>query len=169
MLRAQCEMLTGRCQGGKQRVAAWYRDQLNMSQQRAESVAESLGAMHCRGGDSTPRDELLHGLHDLYQGAYVESRDSAYCSDRLAIVQRNAPLVKPRGPDDTQVSSLPRTLYHTAAQCYAKAGDCASAWRVFRDGYPKEGAGWASMDPRTQDTIFRSTFDSMIASCKGKV
>jgi hypothetical protein len=169
VLRAQCEMLTGRCQGGKERVSTWYREQNNMSQQRADAFAEALGSMHCRGGDSTPRDELLHGLYDLNQGAYLEDRDAAYCRDRLSIVQRNAPLVKSRGPDDTQVNSLHRSLYNTAAACFARAGDCASAWTVYRDNFPAEGPGWAKTDPKTKETIIKSTFESSIARCKGKI
>jgi hypothetical protein len=169
MLRGECEMLVGRCQQGKQRIVAWNRDQTNASQQRAEAFAEAIASTHCRGGDASARDQLLAALQDLTQAAYVDPKPAPFCRERLATVLRTAPLVQSRGPDDTQVNSLHRTLYHAAAGCFARAGDCAGAWMVYRDNYPKEGPGWAKNDPKTNETIIKNGFDSMITRCRGQI
>src|SRR5690606_9514195 len=46
--RGMCEMLVGRCQEGKQRVARWYQEETNMHPERAMITAESIASMRCR-------------------------------------------------------------------------------------------------------------------------
>jgi hypothetical protein len=58
-IRGQCEMLVGKCQEGKKRIADYFVVETNMSPERAAMTAEQMGSMRCRGGNSTPRDELL--------------------------------------------------------------------------------------------------------------
>lgn len=165
-VRGQCEMLAGRCQEGKQRVAAYYRDETNLSQERADQIAEQIGSMRCRGGNSSPRDELLRAFYELTDGAYMNRKEPAFCRERLATVRRLAPAVPPAGPEDTQVDGAKKALFHTAAACLVKAGDCGSAFEAYRDNFPGEGLS-AIKDPAQRASIVRDAFFSSFAQCKG--
>lgn len=165
-VRGQCEMLAGRCQEGKQRVAAYYRDETNLSQERADQIAEQIGSMRCRGGNSSPRDELLRAFYELTDGAYMNRKEPAFCRERLAAVRRLAPAVPPAGPEDTQVDGARKALFHTTAACLVKAGDCGGAFEAYRDNFPGEGLS-AIKDPAQRASIVRDAFFSSFAQCKG--
>lgn len=162
---AQCEMLVGRCQEGKRRLTAYYRDETNLSEERAAAIAEQMGAMRCRGGDSTPRDELLRALYELSDAAYVNKRDPGYCRERVAAVRRLAPAVG-AGPEDAQIAGGTKALFHTAAACFAKAGDCAGALAAYRDNYPVDALA-AIKSPVQRETIVKDGFRSSVPACQG--
>ena len=100
-------------------------------------------------------------------GAYVDRKDPAFCRERLETVRRLAPVVKPESPDDSQLVSGPKALFQTAAACFARAGDCASAWKAYRDEYPPDALA-SIKDARQKDQIVRAAFDSTVERCKGK-
>jgi hypothetical protein len=166
--RGQCEMLVGKCQEGKKRIADWYRDETNLTQERADVIAESMASMRCRGGDSSARDELLRAFYELTDGAYMNKRDSSFCRERLATVKRLVPKVKPNGPDDSQVASAPKALFYTAAMCFARAEDCKASWQAYRDNYPIEGLS-AIKDVKQKDDLIRDSFRSTVERCKGAI
>lgn len=128
MIRAQCEMLSGRCVAGIKRMTEAYREHVGPEQ--AARAAESVAAMRCRGGDTSPRVKLLGALHALQQGAYVERVEPAECKRLDREVRAGAAVVKPIDDGDTQVKSIPDHLPFTTAKCLEKAGDCASAVAV---------------------------------------
>ncbi|MCC6214386.1 MAG: hypothetical protein IT376_05930 [Polyangiaceae bacterium] len=161
----QCEMLAGRCQAGKERVAAWYVAEAAMGRERAAELAEQLAALRCRGGDATERDELLGALQGLSDGAYLEARSAAHCRERLIAIERLAPRVAPRGPDDTRLTGGLQALFHTAAACYVRAGDCASAREAYRRHYPK-GALEALPDEAQRERVVRDSFASSFERCR---
>jgi hypothetical protein len=166
--RGQCEMLVGNCREGKQRIADWYRAETNLSQERADAVAESLASTRCRGGDSSERDELLRAFYELSDGAYLNKKEPSVCRERLATVKRLLPLVKPRDPDDAQVISAPNALFHTAAMCFARAGDCSSSWSSYRDNYPADGLA-ALKDPKQRQKVIEDSFRSTVERCKDAI
>jgi hypothetical protein len=166
--RGQCEMLVGKFSEGKRRIAEWYRVETNISQERADAVAESLASMRCRGGDSTERDALLRAFYELSDGAYVNKKEPSVCRERLESVKRLLPLVKPRDPDDTKVISAPKALFHTAAMCFARAGDCASSWNAYRDNFPADGLS-AVKDPKQRAKVIEDSFRSTIERCKDAI
>jgi hypothetical protein len=166
--RGQCEMLIGQCQAGKARVARWYETETNMHPERAMITAESLGAMRCRGGESSDRDRLLRAYFELSQGAYVEPFAPERCEEHLATARALIPTVKPRDVDDGQISGGAQALFHTAAQCFARAGSCTRAWTVFRQLFPKKGLGQIS-DAATRDKVVRDAFTSTILRCKDAI
>lgn len=163
LIHAQCGMLVGRCQAGKKVLADYYVAQTNMSVARAEQTAERMGAIYCRGGDSTPRDRLLRAQHELQNGAYLDPRTD--CEANVQLIRKLAPKVSARDEEDSAVTALPKSLYHLGASCHARAGDCQAAWRTFRENYPKEVLAKVTSDMR--DTIMRSNFDSLVQRCKG--
>lgn len=166
--RGQCEMLVGRCQEGKARIAAWYVREQAMTQGRAEKMAESIGSMRCRGGNSTDRDRLLVALQDLSDGAYMNERSVAFCRERIELVKELGPRVNPRGPEDTQVTGGQQALFHTGAMCYARAGDCKAAFQTYQDLFPGHGLDQIK-DPAMRRKVIKDAFDSGVVLCAGKV
>jgi hypothetical protein len=161
--RGQCEMLVGQCQAGKARVAAWYRDETAMHEERAALTAESIAAMRCRDGDSTDRDRLLRAYWELSDGAYVNKPTAARCQQQLAVAVALRPQVKPRGPDDGPLSGGGQALFHTAAACFAHAGDCQAAWQTYRELFPAEGLAALPGDER--ERAVRQSFDAGVPRC----
>lgn len=168
VLRGQCEMLIGRCQEGKARISAWYVREQAMSKAFADKTAESIGSMRCRGGNSTDRDRLLVALQDLSDGAYMNPRSVEYCQQRIDLVKELGPKVKPRGPEDTQVTGGQQALFHTGAMCLARAGDCAAAYRTYRELFPGHGLDQIQ-DPAMRTQVIKDAFDSGVVLCEGKV
>src|SRR5690606_24992822 len=134
--RGMCEMLVGRCQEGKQRVARWYQEETNMHPERAMITAGSSASMRCRDGDSSDRDRLLRAYFELSDGAYMNKKTARDCKAALDVARALIPKVKPQGPDDAQIASSPQALFHTAATCFGRAGDCKTARAVYRELYP---------------------------------
>lgn len=162
--RGQCEMLVGRCQPGKQRIARWYEVETGVSAERAMLTAEQIASMHCRGGDASERDRLLRAYFDLSDGAYMNKRSPEFCKTALQTVRELLPRVQPRGPDDTQISGGAQALFHTAASCFARAGDCKSAWTTYRDLFPNTAMTTpeaAAMLPK----IIQDSYDSGVLFC----
>jgi hypothetical protein len=164
-IRGQCEMLVGKCQEGKKRIADYFVVETNMSPERAAMTAEQMGSMRCRGGNSTPRDELLRAFYELSDGAYMNKREPAFCRERVATIRRLGPTV-PAGPEDSQIDGGRKALFYTAAACFVKAGDCAGGMAAYRDNYPYENLG-AVPNPQDRDKLIREGFASSFAVCGG--
>ncbi len=163
--RGQCEMLTGKCAEGKARITVWYERELAMTPDRAEKTAEALASMRCRGGNSTPRDRLLVALQDLSDGAYMNKRSAAFCAERIAIVRKFGPMVKPRDAENTTISGGLQALFHTGAMCLARAGDCAEAYRVFKKGFEDKGLENLPTE-EAREKFIREAFQSNIPLCR---
>lgn len=163
--RGQCEMLTGRCQAGKARISAWYQREVAMTKARADESAEQLAAIRCRGGDESDRDRLLGALHELTDAAYINPRDPAYCEARLVQARKLFAKVPPRDANDHQISGGRQALFHTAAACFVKAGDCSRAYATYSDLFPRGGLD-ALPDPQLREKAVRDAFDASFDSCK---
>lgn len=160
--RGMCEMRAGRCQDGKKRIARYYEQETNTHPERAAAMAESIAAMNCRGGDSTERDRLLRAYFDLSDGAYMNKKTVAQCNEALETARKLIPKVKPNGPEDYQIKSGPQALFHTAATCIARAGDCTRAFAVYRELYPDLSQ---IPDPAVREKVIRESFETSIAHC----
>ena len=161
--RGQCEMLVGRCQEGKQRIARWYESETNMHPERAMVMAESLGSMRCRDGDSSERDQLLRAYFELSDGAYVNKKTPAECAAAIAVARKLIPRVKPQGPEDGQIAGGAQALFQTGATCFGRAGDCKAAYVTYSELYP---AMPTVKDPALREKIVRESFASSIVHCK---
>ena len=164
--RGQCEMLIGQCQVGKERIARWYETDAGMQPERAMITAEQIGSMRCREGDSSERDRLLRAYFDLSDGAYMNKRSSEFCKTALATARELIPRVKPRAPDDGQITGGAQALFHTAASCFARAGDCKQAWATYSALFPQTTTTpeAAAMMPG----IIREAYDTSILFCGAK-
>lgn len=161
-IRAQCEMLSGRCQAGKQALTDYYVRELNMAPELAKTSVEGVASMRCRGGDETDRDRLLRALRELVDGAYVTTRSD--CAANVKRVKALLPKVPPSGPDDSQVNSSPKALFHTGAACLARAGDCKAAFQVYREEFPS--GGLEKLPERERRAVLEKSFRSGIERCK---
>lgn len=165
-LRGQCEMLAGACQAGKQRIVTHMQVETNTHVDRANATAEAMAAMYCRAGDSSDRDRLLGALHELMTGAYTETRTAAECRAAVTTIRTLLPKVQPRDADDHQVAGAGRSLYATASNCFARAGDCKAAWQLHGELFPQENL--KGLDPKVRGEVLTSAFDSLVPRCKGK-
>jgi len=163
LVRAQCMMLTGKCQEGKGAIVQWYRREMNLSKERAEHIAESMASLRCRAGDSTERDQLLRAFQELSHGAFLDTQTVEYCKERVRVARRLAPRVPSDGPDDKNLAAQSRALYHTAAQCLARAGSCDEAWKAFRDNFPEKVLDPMPTVKRSQ--MIREMFESSVGRC----
>ena len=161
-IRAQCEMLAGHCQSGKQMLTDYYVREMNMSSETARTSVEAIASMRCRGGDETDRDRLLRALRELVDGAYMNTRSD--CAANLRLVKELLPKVPPNGPDDSQINSSPKALFHTAAACFARAGDCKSAYKAYSDEFPS--AGLDKLPEKERRSVIEKSFRSGIERCK---
>ena len=168
-IRGQCEMLVGRCQEGKQRLARYYEAESNMHPERAQITAEAIGSMRCRDGDSSDRDRLMRAFFQLSDGAYVNKTTPETCKAALAEARRLIPLVKTRGPDDTQISGGAQALFHTAASCFARAGDCDLAWSTYNELFPRVGTEQSPEAAAMMPQVVREAYDSSVLFCGAKV
>ena len=60
------------------------------------------------------------------------------------------------------LKSAEQGIVISAPTCFAKAGDCASAWRVYEELWK------ARVPPNAPKEMLRTMFDSSISACKGK-
>jgi hypothetical protein len=95
----------------------------------------------------------------------MNKRDSVYCRDRVALIEDLGPKVPPRDAEDTQISGGQQALFHTSAMCFARAGDCKSAYTYYRRLFPREALD-AMQDAKLRESMVRDSFDSSIALCK---
>lgn len=166
--RAQCEMLIGKCQEGKQKIVDFYMREMAMGKELAEKTAENIASMRCKGGDSSDRDQLLAAYYDLQDGAYMNKRDVGYCKQRVDIIEALAPNVKPRDAEDSMITGGRQALFHTSAMCFARAGDCRQAYAYYTRLFPSEALD-ALQDPQLRESTLRESFDSAIVLCEGKL
>ena len=121
--------------------------------------------MRCRDGDSNDRDRLMRALYDLSDGAYMNRRTREFCGKALTEARRLIPVVKTRGPDDATIVGGAQALFHTAASCFARAGDCDAAWSTYRELFPSAGTAAPPEAAAMMPKIVRDAFDSSILFC----
>ena len=159
-VRAQCVMLSGQCDAGKQLMRKSLMASNNLGPENVDRFAESAASTYCEG-KLAPRDELIKASQTLARGAF-EKTDAATCAQNFATVKRLLPTVKPNGDDDYAVKGAGlSSLVGSVPKCFAKAGDCGSAFKAYVELYTQQTPG---LTPE----VLRSNFDSTYGSCKGK-
>jgi hypothetical protein len=170
MIRAQCLMLAGKCEPGKQLLRKAY-ENTNMAQMGPEHIdrgVEAMVGMYCQGkmGD---RDALLQALMELQKGAYMTKKEVAFCDQHYATVKKMRGKVKPKDDDDSQVVHLDRNLMNLVPACYQRAGDCKKAWTAYQEtALIGLSEVYGKMDKAQQEQSLRQGFESMVSKCKDK-
>lgn len=160
-IRAQCIMLAGQCDAGKQLLRKSLMTSNNMGPETVDRFAETAASTYCEGNLS-PRDQLLKASQALGRGAF-EKTDAASCAANYATVRRLASVVKPTDDDDYAVKSagMNASLTGTVPKCFVKAGDCGAAFKAYAELYRES-------NPALTPDILRTNFDATYGSCKGK-
>lgn len=170
MIRAQCLMLAGKCDAGKQLLRKAY-ENTSMTQYGPEHIdrgVEASAGMHCQGkmGD---RDAVIQALMELQKGAYMTKKDVAFCDKHYGTLKKLRGKVKPKDEDDSQIVNLDRSLMSMVPACYQRAGDCKKAWTAYQEtaliAIPEV---YEKMDKATKEQSLRSGFDSLVSKCKDK-
>jgi hypothetical protein len=161
--RAQCEMVAGRCKEGSAELTRYFAQQSNLSPAQADRSVEQFAIMHCEEKQLSDRQRLMRAAQLLSQGAYTEDRTD--CAENIAKVKSLVKKVKPTRPDDNTAENWNKSLFVTGANCYARTGNCAAAWKVYQAEYPK--AGLAKLDAATRRKVLESGFESVVSRCKG--
>ena len=174
MIRAQCLMLAGKCEAGKI-LARKSLEQTSASVSSAEqwdAKTEGLAATFCQGGDISARDKLLQAIKVLQDGSSVAKTPKAACQAAYDTFQNLSKKVKPK--DDTDHMLQPATfrsvLYSMVPGCFARAGDCDTAFNLFKANYPQQGL--EKVEAPQKEMIYEKGFDMAIQvnapQCKRK-
>ena len=173
-LRAECLMLAGQCDAGKalfrKAIAATRADAIPPD--RIDILTETMAAQNCSGPGGSDREKYLRAMADLNKGAGTnalggEKKTVAECQSAFDTFMKLRTVVKPKDASDHQIPEKPFDAVGIAgANCFAKAGDCATAWKAYKTMNDAKGPddGWKAKD----DKILRTTFESVVPICKGK-
>jgi hypothetical protein len=167
--RAMCEMASGKCQTGKERADAWYRENTRLAPEMVAKTVEGMASMYCREGDMTPRDQVLQAVYDLSQGAYMTTKDPAWCSSRVAKIRKLSTTVSPRDDRDEQIKNALTVACTAGPACLGRAGDCPAAWKAFTQSDCTIAQNIAKVpDAVERKKAMIQAFESIVADCKGK-
>ncbi len=166
MMRAQCVMLSGQCDAGKQQLRKAVLAMNQSGPEQADSFVDALAARFCQGGSMSPRDQLLKASADLQQGM-MSKKDVSFCATAYDAVKKLSQTVKPKDDDDHQVkAALGWGKHHNAAQCLGRAGDCDTAFKAYLDGTKEMHDG---QDMKQSENDQRQSFARSVTSCKAWV
>lgn len=168
MYRAQCLMMSGKCDAGKTLTRKYFEQTGQMLGEQIDRSAEALGSMYCQGKMSD-RDTLLKALMELQKGAYQGDIGTKACSDAYVTVTKLRDKVKPKDEEDTQITSAKTHGHHTAAACFGRAGDCKAALKVYTEGELQQTWAKDIKDVAMRDNLIKSNFESSVQKCKGKI
>ena len=176
MMRAQCVMLSGQCDAGKQQMRkAWQAQQgSSMGPEQIDNVGDQHGRPVLPGRLHVRARPAGRGGQTLSRGSQ-KKQDTVTCSKSWDTVKRLSKTVKPKDDDDHVVKSA--TTMHLqgnmAAMCLGRAGDCKAAFDVYREAYIAQMGPSFKDQPEilaqmTKPEQLRPTFDNIVSSCKGK-
>lgn len=161
-----CMMVAGKCEQGSAVVRKELLDSTELGPTMVDRSIETYQSMYC-SGPLDDRGELLRALQLLVKGAYQENIGIRACTNASKTVARLKGRVRPKDDEDHQIKTVEDTFGSTAAACFARAGDCGSAWTIFNDEFAAKHFAQIT-DPKLRADTARQTFDSMVPKCKGR-
>ena len=167
MMRAQCVMLAGKCDAGKElmrRAYAQTATMASMSPEQVDRTVEAMAGMYCEG-DLDPRDAYMRAMLTLNR-AYQGKMDLAECQRAYETLVRVKDLVKPRDAYDTQFepASVRATLFSTTPRCFEAAGDCDAAFEIYARHFPPDALANLK-DQAQREQVLRDGFASSFKLC----
>ncbi|HSC88996.1 MAG TPA: hypothetical protein VLC09_17060 [Polyangiaceae bacterium] len=167
LMRAQCLMLGGQCDAGKQLGRKALENMPSqMAPEQIDAAVEAYAMQWCRGKMSD-RDALLQALLNLRTGAYQAKKDAAFCQSNFDTAKKLKSKVKPKDDDDRQIIDIDISLYSTAPLCLQRAGDCALARKAFDESIPKSFTAHTE-DPKEKAALVQKYFESSVPKCVQK-
>ncbi|MBS2019526.1 MAG: hypothetical protein JST00_42080 [Deltaproteobacteria bacterium] len=172
--RAECLMLAGQCDAGKQLFRKALETAPNKSGQaftpeRIDTMLDAEAATFCTGSGLSERDQYLRAMTDLRNGGFgIAKKTSAECQSAFDTFMKLRTKVQRKDADDSSIPEKPLLAVEMGAVgCFAKAGDCAAAWnahKAIRDAKVSKDDGVKIKDEK----ILRKDFEGKHPSCKGK-
>ncbi len=126
-MRAQCVMLTGQCNVGKEmhRKALQAVKSGEMGPERIDTVTDAVASQWCRGSGMGDKDKLVAAVNTLTMASGgVQRKSAAECQEAFDAWMRLRATAEPKPGFDSITAS--------AVGCFAKAGDCGAAWKAFK-------------------------------------
>lgn len=171
--RAECLMLAGQCDAGKQLFRKALETAPNKSGQawtpeRIDGQVEVEVATFCTAtAGLSERDQYLRAMRDLHSGGFgLQKKTVAECQAAFDTFMKLRTKVQPKDADDNAIPKRPfDAMGVPVPQCFAKAGDCAAGFKAYQAMNDAKGPTENKIkDPK----IVRSTFESFSPTCKGK-
>lgn len=171
--RAECLMLSGQCDAGKVLFRKALESAPNKSGQawtpeRIDGQIEVEVATFCTGSGLSERDQYLRAMTELRNGGFgIQTKTAAECQSALDTFMKLRTKVQPKDPSDTAIPKNPYdAMANPAPNCFAKAGDCAAAYKAFKAIIDAKGPndGWKGKDEKQM----RTGFEGNVPTCKGK-
>lgn len=165
VVRSQCLMASGQCTAGKtlfrrQAMKNWGAT----SPDKVDTTTDAIAGQWCQGGSLTPRDQFLKARMTL-QEASSSKKEPGVCKENMDTIVRLMSSVKPKDEDDVMVKDPERFVAHYGPACFAKAGDCQSAFDAYKKGQVL--VGQINGHPVTgNEPTMRASFDSSVPRCK---
>jgi hypothetical protein len=125
LYRAQCEMLSGKCEAGARRIQASKLYGANTDQ-----MVETLRSMYCPASSTAaPKDRLKAIWHQASTGGSAEK-----CAQYEAQLKSTLASFGAEKPDPTAVSGA----WSSVANCWVMAGSCTDGRRVAANFIPAD-------------------------------
>jgi len=171
-LRAECLMLAGQCDAGKalfrKAVATSATSGGPVGAEHIDRMTDAEAAQYCTGNALSERDKYLRAIGDMQKGGLgLQPKTVAECQAAFDTFMQLRTRVTRKDASDTMIPEKPLTAVGMAAPtCFAKAGDCESAYKAFKALNDAKGPddGWRA----TNDKQLRTGFDGVVPTCKGK-
>lgn len=170
--RAQCVMMSGKCNAGKQLARkALAKQQANrMAPEQIDSAVQYYAATYCQGDSMSERDQLVQALNNLQQGAFVTHKDVEFCDQNFSKVKKLLPKVEPKNDDDSQIINAEASLFSMVPLCYQRAGDCKKSRKVMDEVLPpRTREAYKEMTSEQRDAAIQSNWESIVPKCKGEL
>lgn len=165
MTRGQCLMIAGQCKAGSALMRKEWAETGQLMDEQLDRTVEQFESMYCVG-PLDDRGELLRALTELQKGAHQGNIGIRACTNATKTIARLKGRVRPRNDEDFQILTIADSFGMTSANCFARAGDCAAAWKSFNDGLSTHIQSIS--DPKIRADVVRQTFDASVPKCKGR-
>jgi hypothetical protein len=163
MTRANCLMITGKCDAGKQLLRKAYEQLTQMTPAQIDSAVSNTAQSNCQGG-LTPREELIKASDTL--GVIAQSGDKPTperCTELHDKIKKLLPKTPPRDDEDYEIIRIEPGLNVTYLRCLARAGDCKKVYKMF------VATTWKPEDLKNvPPDVILSSFEGSYEKCKGK-
>jgi hypothetical protein len=167
MERPKCLMLSGQCDAGKALARKYVEHRGPGKWASTDAEVEDLVGRYCRGKMSK-RDELLTALHVIVQGYTVGQVPAEDCAKAYATAKRLLKIVKPKSTQDRPIAGAGDGMHYWAASCAARARDCKTAFRLFKDGFQSTPAYESLKTNEARENYIRTGFKNSIGSITGQ-
>ncbi|MDB4997341.1 MAG: hypothetical protein JWM74_4773 [Myxococcaceae bacterium] len=168
-LRVRCLMSNAHCDAGRS-LARKMIEATSSPGTAPESIDRSVEniwvTMYCTGSDAQPRDQLMHTMFAL---RLTDQRpDAGACRKMFDTVKRVGPTIKKDDPNE-QLRNVWGPSRDAIPRCFARAGDCTSAWTSAKELAELQSRVGSSTvtDEMTRNDFTSQTKDQCLGKAQG--